>query len=143
MATVPAHWTQGGYRTAAIYSGANAPGLTAATGAVAVGSDVLLWSGPGRLDSVVLHTLVQSGVAINFYDAVAAVSGGPIYASGHVPLANVPGTVLPPLGSGLFAAVAPTAFFFGTPFFNGLCVNSRSGQVGFTATFSNEDQQFN
>lgn len=138
MPSQPVHTTPGGLRSAAIYSGANAPGLTAATGAVAVGSDVLFWSGGGRLDTVAVHQQVQSGVNIVFYDSAAAVSGGPIYASGHVPLAFVPGGLLTPTASGLAFNVQPSVFQFGTPFFNGLVVNSRSGQVGFTVSFTSE-----
>ena len=128
-----------GTRASAIYSGANAPGLTCAPGAVAVGSDVLLFSGAGRLSTVVMHQVLASGVAINFYDAVAPISGGPLYTSGHIPMAFIPGN----LGLGTFASgtaiptsPSPGAFIFNTPFTKGLCVNSRSGQPGFTVTFS-------
>ena len=43
---------RGGERCVSFYSGAVAPGLTAAPGSVAVGSDVLVYSGAGRLNSI-------------------------------------------------------------------------------------------
>lgn len=129
--------TQGGTRTAAIYSGGNTPGLGAAPGAVAVGSDVLLFSGRGLLATVTPHIPLTSGVSINFYDAVAPVSGGPLYASGHIPLFSVTGNAnqTSASGMGLFPLMA-SKIDIGMPFSQGLCVNSRSGQVGFTVTFS-------
>jgi len=134
---VPKHnlTAQGGTRAAAIYSGANAPGLTAAPNAVAVGSDVLFWSGAGRLAEVVLHGQQAAGTGITFYDAAAPISGGPIYTSGHVPLAFIAGNTGQAVVSGqptLAGGVIP----IGMPFRYGLCVNSRSGQIGYTVSWS-------
>ena len=130
----------GGLKSAAIFSGQVAPALTAASGAVAVGSDVLFQSGPGRLWAIIPHgpgVLALSGVGANFYDAPAPVSGGPIPASGHIPLGGIPG----PFGaSGLLTSPNnPIAYPGGVPFKQGLCYNSRSGQVGVTVVWSREE----
>lgn len=131
----PTHTTMGGYKTAAIYSGQVAPALTGVTGGVANGSDVLIWSGQGRLDSVVLHQFFNSGTVLTFYDGIPAISGGPLAASGHIPLFAFPGNGIVQSGT---MGVGWGAIPVGTPFFKGLCVNSRSGQPGFTVTFTSE-----
>lgn len=138
MPRVPILQSDVGTKTGSIYSGQVAPALTGTSGGVAVGSDVLLQSGPGRLVGVLTHTtyLSLSGVAINFYDAAAPVSGGPVAASGHRPVGVVPGAY------GVSGQVAGPIFQpFNIPFLNGLCVNSRSGQVGFTASWVPEPNQ--
>ncbi len=136
----PDRLTIGGTKTAAFYSGQVAPALTGVTGGVAVGSDVLFWSGQGRLDAVSLHNVLQSGTNVVFYDAPAPISGGPLASSGHIPLAFIPGNPAATAASGATGGAYQygTMIQFGTPFFNGLCLNSRSGQVGFTVQFSSE-----
>lgn len=147
----PNKHTQNGFQTATFYSGGVAPGLTAAPGAVSVGSDTLLVSGAGRLDSVLLHQhTAQSGqlLPIVFYDAGAPVSGGPLYASGHklvgfVPAYNNPvsGAVL---SSGNLNPPLPqfgVPIIFSMPFQSGLCFNSASGQAGFTVVWTPEPAQ--
>src|SRR5690349_10676039 len=128
----PHYEVQGSFKSAAIFSGQVAPGLNAAPGAVAVGSDVLLQSGQGRLWAVIPHQTVLSlsGVAITLYDAAAPVSGGPLYTSGHIPLGGfgAPGG----LSGQVTLANGIINFVGGVPFSSGLCVNSRSGQVGAT-----------
>ena len=136
----------GGDRAATFYSGAVAPGLTAAPGAVAVGSDVLIFSGAGRLKTILQHQVLQSGGEVVFYDAGAPVSGGPIYASGH----KIVGRIEPTWSLAATAATVPAsgvgAGFFLTnqksllqvmdlPFQSGLCFNSRSGQPGFSVSW--------
>ena len=126
--------SQQGNLTAAQYSGAVVPVVAGATGSVAVGSDVFLFSGPGRLQYIIPHQtyLSLSGVAINIYDGAAAVSGGPIAASGHIPL------------GGLFAGAGVSGQLIlqnqpiplGIPFNSGLVINSRSGQCGVTLVWS-------
>lgn len=129
--------SEGGTYTAAFYSGATVPAVAGAPNAVTVGSDVLLQSGPGRLCTTFFHKLIQSGTGISIYDAPTPVSGGPISASGHIPLA-----FLPPIGIGATASgsapLVPQVGYTGwdMPFRQGLCVNSRSGQPGFTLTWS-------
>jgi len=138
--------TFGGFRHASFYSGAVVPNLTSCpAGAFAVGSDVMLQSGPGRLDIVLANSAVQSGLGVTFYDAAAPVSGGPIPASGH----RICG-VIPPVNNSVAAFVGsgypdPAALQPGIPiqvsliFTSGLCVNLRSGQPGFTANWTSED----
>lgn len=134
----PHYEVQGGFKTAAIYSGQVAPGLNAAPGAVAVGSDVLLQSGGGRLWKVIIHqaVLTLSGVNMPIYDGAAAVSGGPLYTSGHILLSALGG---PGGASGQFTASGEVNFQGGLPFNSGLIVNSRSGQPGATFVWSRED----
>lgn len=124
--------TQGGDQAASIYSGQVAPVLTGAPGAVATGADILLYSGAGRLKDILVHQGALSGVAIMFYDAAVVTSGGPFALSGHKHIGIIPAS--PPTGaSGSFVAAGTYAFDF--PFSSGLCVNSRSGQPGFTVTW--------
>ena len=142
--------TTGGWLSAAIYSGAAAPGLNATpTGTFAVGSDVMLWSGGGRLDAVVPHLgSLHSGtvLGIRFYDAAAPVSGGPLYSSGHKPVYDSP-VYMAPLsgGAGILSSgnlpVVPDIsdpFQVGQPFQNGLCFNCKSGQGGYTIYWTPE-----
>jgi len=127
----------GGMTAAAIYSGGNLPGLNAAPGATAVGSDVVFCSGPGRLASILPHQLLASGVGITFYDANVPVSGGPLYSSGHIPLAFIPANLgLSTYASGVVIPANLNNIAIGMPFRYGLCVNSRSGQPGFTVSWS-------
>ncbi len=135
----PVLTVQGGFKTAAIFSGAVAPALTSAPGAVAVGSDVLFQSGQGRLWAVIPHQsyLAMSGVLAQFYDAAAPVSGGPIPASGHIPLGAAAAAY--GVSGQLTPAGIPFSFPGGIPFQSGLCYNSRSGQPGVTVIWSRED----
>lgn len=127
--------TTGGGIAATFYSGMAAPALTGAYGAVAVGSDVLIFSGAGRLkDILTIGTILSlSGVQTTFYDAGAPVSGGPIPASGH----RIIG-VLPAAFGVSGQVLGPGPFGYDIPFNSGLCFNSRSGQLGFTVTYTPE-----
>lgn len=141
---VAAKTTVGGFKSASFYSGAVAPSVLSAPNAFAVGSDVMLQSGAGRLDLIMAHASIQSGLGVTFYDAAAPVSGGPIPASGH----RVVG-ILPPqfntavvLASGSADTGSPSAGVpipVGMVFFSGLCCNLKSGQPGFTANWTSED----
>jgi hypothetical protein len=125
---------QQGTYTAAIYSGAVAPSVKSAITSVAVGSDVLLQSGPGRLVALVPHAtyLTLSGVQFNAYDAGAPVSGGPIAASGHIPLGGLAAAA----GVSGQVALAGVPVVLNIPFNSGLVVNSRSGQPGVTVVWT-------
>lgn len=142
--------TWGGFQSATFYSGAVVPGLTGAPGAVATGSDVLVFSGAGRLDTVLVHQHTgHSGalLPIVFYDAATAVSGGPIYTSGHKLVAFAPLLVNLLSGalpvSGQNSAYAPPGLpqQVSWPFLSGLCFNSRSGQPGFSVAWTAEPFQ--
>lgn len=134
--------TTNGYNSACLYSGEVAPTLTGARGAVAVGSDVMFASGAGRLNCIIPHqaVMILSGVAGQFYDAAAPVSGGPIPASGHIPLVNSLFAAGSLQGSGTQVA-AGVPINVNLPFNSGLCYNSRSGQTGFTVVWTREDLQ--
>ena len=130
---LPVFTTQGGSRTASIYSGIIAgQGLTGAPGAVNVGSDTLLFSGAGRLQLIYPH-LSQIGTAVVFYDAPAAVSGGPIYTSGHRVIGVLPGTTHGPV-----SGTGPLPIAVGVPFYSGLVAAVRSGCTGFTVSYQAE-----
>jgi hypothetical protein len=120
----PLQEIRGGYKTYAQYSG------------VVTSGGVQIWSGQGRLNSVILQAigaagLIAASTATIFYDAVAGISGGPLPTSGHVPLYTIPAQT-----SG-FTALGivnnPDV-----PFFSGLCYSPASGQLGFTVTFTPE-----
>lgn len=129
--------TTGGARTASLYSGALAPGLLGAPGAVAPGTGhVLLFSGAGRLRSIISHQSI-SGVAAIFYDAAVLARSGvaTIQESGGRPLAIV--------GPNTFADVgtlqAPdNQLNPDMPFTSGLCVSFASGCAGFTVSYTSE-----
>lgn len=125
-----------GFQAASIYSGQVAPVLTGAPGAVANGSDVLLFSGQGRVSHIIPHAsfLTLSGVQVNLYDASAPISGGPLATFGHIPLGGLAA------GWGVSGQISPagTPVVLNTPFSSGLCINSRSGQPGVTVVWANE-----
>lgn len=133
----------GGTRTGCIFSGAVVP-VANGPGALVTGSDVMFASGAGQLVDVVINAGIASGntvattsgTAIVFYDAAAPVSGGPLQASGHIPLFTVYMPVTPPtIASGLTQPAFSVKINVNMPYNSGLCVNSRSGQPGFTASF--------
>lgn len=120
-------YTQGGSKTFSKLSGV-------------VGPDVNIWVGGGRLDASFFHDsalLALSGQAVVFYDSAVAVSGGPLSTSGH----KIVG-VLAPTGFQADTSVSGAALRggivinHGFPFTSGLCVTTRSGQAGFSATFT-------
>lgn len=141
--------TWGGFNTATQYSGAVAPSTTLG-GALITGSDVMLASGGGRLDQATIFPPFSSGLQLHviFYDAAAPVSGGPIAASGHRVLGYLPDVVSLVSGQAPVSGnVGATSLFdvltgvprqFATPFQSGLCYNSRSGQPGFTVSWTPE-----
>lgn len=129
----PVQTITGGTRRAAQYSGAVAPAIVGTPGVITVGPDVQLASGPGRVISITPHQTVftLSGVVLNLYDGAGPVSGGPVAASGHIPL----GGLTAPGGVSGQVSLAQTPIPLGLPFFSGLCMNSRSGQPGATITW--------
>ena len=133
------YYTQGGFKANAIFSGQVAPTVarSGGGGVTVTGSDVQLQLGAGRVNCLIPHqtTVALSGVQLNLYDAALPVSGGPIAASGHIPLGGLYG----PSGvSGqIYAANDP--ILINQPFYSGLCLNSRSGQPGVTIVWTPED----
>lgn len=102
--------------------------------------------GAGRLDKIVMHPPATaavgpaaSGLALYFYDSAIAVSGGPLNASGHNTVAALspvdPALVnFPNFESGV--GLQGRILDLGIPFTSGLCVTTRSGQAGFTITYT-------
>jgi hypothetical protein len=102
--------------------------------------EALLYSGAGRLNSILLHTQMQSGLAAFFYDSAAPVSGGPA-ASGLN--AKIVGIIPPTFSPAQVSGNAPWSFQGATnnldiPFQSGLCVSLKSGVPGFTITINTE-----
>lgn len=117
----------GGFFVASLYSGNVVSGGAAAIvapGAVVVGSDVLLVSGAGRLNTLIPHTALP-GTSITFYDAAAVSSGGPFILSGHKVLAVLPPW---PQGPGALSGGGPVPVVYNVPFTSGLAVGCKSGQ---------------
>jgi len=142
--------TWGGFMTATIYSGAVAPSLAGAYNAVAGGADVLLFSGAGRLDSITLNPPTASGLllAVVLYDSAVPTSGGPFASSGHKTVGYLPPIVSLVSGyspvSGNTGAAGLNDLLVGVPrsvslpFMSGLCVACKSGQPGFTVSWTPE-----
>lgn len=118
-------YTLGGSRTYTKYSGT-------------AGGDVNIWVGGGRLDSIFVIPSADAGLsgrALLFYDAAAAVSGGPIFLSGH----KVVGGVQVPTGSTPVLSGTPNiggVVSVGVVFTSGLCHTGGSGGFGFSCSFT-------
>jgi len=136
---------RGGSMKAAILSGGLAVSLPilGVSGGVSSGGHAQIWAGTsgqgaGRLNSVMLHTQMQSGQSVVFYDAsTIAVSG--VSVSGQAILGVVPGpwTLGVLTGSGMLPVIWTGApYNFDSPFLSGLCVAVPSGAPGFTCTFT-------
>lgn len=122
----PHYNSEGGFYTFCRYSGT--PG------------DVLIFSGTGRLNKVLQHSQMQSGLEITFYDSATATSGGPFPLSGHIVVGKVPPTWPPAVQSGAFIIpLGGEPITIDIPFISGLCVAMKSGQPGFTATWAPEN----
>ena len=136
-------FTRGGGRTATVWSGnllANSS-LTGAPGAVQSGGQVLLFSGPGRLNTIVAHALLTSGQPVWFYDAGSpTVSGTSV--SGQRILGFIPAPYRAPLA--VVSGNIPTAVNWNDviqldmPFQSGLCAAAASGAPGFTVSVTLE-----
>lgn len=122
--------TQGGGRTFMRMSGI-------------IGGDVLIYSGAGRLNNILVINNLQSGQSVLFYDSSVATSGGPFATSGH----RVVG-VIPPVwregASGIINTLSAPgqSLFPEMPFQSGLvaaCV--ASGCPGFTVSYTVETNQ--
>lgn len=125
----PQYESDGGVLTFSNYSGA-------------VGPDLLVVSGPGRLNRILAHTQMQSGQSVVFYDSGVAASGGPFAASGH----NIIGVLPPTYGGGFISgqiqATTVGSLKIDMPFRSGLCMSTRSGQPGCTVSYSPEINKY-
>jgi hypothetical protein len=116
--------TLGGLRTHTVFSGA-------------VGPDILITAGEGRLDAAFFHDsaiIALSGQPVIFYDSAVAVSGGPLATSGH----KVVGVLAPKADTGISGAAlrGGDVKTYGFPFSSGLCYTTRSGQAGWSVTYT-------
>lgn len=129
--------TRGGGQRATIWSGGVAPNLSQAFGAVGSGNQVLFWSGAGRLDTVIPHLQMTSGLEVFFYDA-ATLAGSGVGISGQGIIGLIPRTHTAGHWSGHVLDPWPARIEVGTPFYSGLCASCPSGAPGFTVTFTPE-----
>ena len=136
-------FTNGGMKTACIFSGALAPALTQCpTGAGhSGGSQVLLVSGAGRLNQIIPHGFLTSGQAVTFYDANVNVASG-VGASGQLILGLIPtrsrGTLAVASGAVDTVVTWQDQITINMPYANGLCVAAASGAPGFTVAYTPE-----
>ncbi len=126
----------------AIWSGAVVPVLTGTpTGAVTSGNHVLFVAGAGRLNTILPHVQMASGLPVYFYDASALALSG-VSVSGQRIIGVLPGTWLGGTYSGTGLNVGSP--FNGEPirpempFASGLCAAVPSGCPGFTASWTVE-----
>lgn len=138
---------RGGMACASIFSGtANLSGViptcTTAFGVPdsAGGYDLKLVSGAGRLNSVLAFNSIQSGQTVTFYDGAVATSGGPFSASGHKIIGVMPSVFQQGGASGFNQQIIFTGQPFNVdfPFTSGLIVAQKSGQGGFSVTYTVE-----
>ena len=138
-------WTRGGARAATVLSG----GITIAvhsgiypTVTTYSGGHVLFFSGAGRLNTLMPHLQMQSGVPVFFYDAGAIAPSG-VSVSGQKVFALIPPTHR--LGDVLgfqsgYGFTTPWRDYIecDIPFTSGLCAAIPSGIPGFTLTYTPE-----
>jgi hypothetical protein len=135
----PQYSIRGGWQTATLWSG-GVSGLGALQGCISgtinVGGDVLIASGPGRLNKFFPHLNVASGLALIFYDSAVPASGGPFAASGHKIV-----WVSPPLAASASGAQQQLPSWpadIDIPFQSGLVVHTTSGHPGFSVAWTPE-----
>ncbi len=130
-----------GTKTACVWSGSiltNAA-LAGAPGAVQSGGHILLFSGAGRLNTIIPHALLTSGQPVTFYDA-GTISASGISVSGQIFLGIIPFAMRSPLValSGNQGVTVPwqDQIQVDMPFFSGLCAAAASGAPGFTVSYT-------
>lgn len=135
--------TRGGGRTACVWSGSlltNAA-LTGAFGAVQSGGQILLFSGAGRLNTVIPHAFLTSGQPVFFYDAGAPTVSG-VSVSGQRLIGIIPASFRAPLaaasGNTQTTVTWQDQIRLDMPFSSGLCAAAASGAPGFTVSWTPE-----
>lgn len=120
-------YTLGGAKTFTVFSGV-------------VGPDILIHAGAGRLDATFFHDsalIALSGQPVVFYDAAVAVSGGPLAASGHKVVGVLaPSDELSATGISGAALRGGQVRNFGFTYTSGLVYTTRSGQAGFSVSYT-------
>lgn len=108
-------------------------------GGVSSGGHIQIASGAGRINSVLPHQAMQSGLPVFFYDASAVTLSG-VSVSGQ----NILG-VLPGIHQAYFIAGFQSggqnppwswSYLMDVVFFSGLCAAIPSGTPGFTVTYT-------
>jgi len=136
-------FTRGGGRTSCVFSGSllTNTALTAAPGAVQSGGQILLFSGAGRLNNVLVHQFLTSGQPVWFYDAGTITVSG-ISVSGqkiiHLIPNNFPAALAVASGNTQTVVNWNWTYQVDMPFQSGLCVAAASGAPGFTVSFTPE-----
>ena len=136
------HHTRGGQRNGTVWSGALAMSLVGLpTGALGSGNNAQVWSGPGRLHTIIPHQYLNSGQPVWFYDAGAitvsgiSVSGQRII--GYVPL-TMPAALAVLSGNTQLTLAWDQRIVVDMPFTSGLCISAASGSPGCSFSFSTE-----
>ena len=108
-----------------------------------IGGDVLINSGAGRLNSILVINNLVSGQSVIFYDSATATSGGPFMVSGHKVVGVIPAIWREGASGVINANSAPgTSLFPEMPFQSGLCVAvTNSGCPGFSVSYTIETNQ--
>jgi len=135
---------RGGGRAGTVYSGAAA--VAAVCGGpyapAVAGGEVQFWSGAGRLNALLQHIALTSGLGVTFYDAAVITSGGPFAASGHKIIGIIPPTWPGGSYSGTGLNIWNGAVVnVDMPFQSGLCAHTASGCPGFTVSWTPEVNQ--
>lgn len=123
----------------ALFSGTTQPAAGVGTVQLSNAGEMLLWSGAGRLNSIIPLAWMTSGLPVVFYDSAILISGGPLLTSGHCIVGRIPAVWEPSTAA---SGVGGIGSFTGQPlnmdvqFYSGLCVNCKSGQPGWIATWT-------
>ena len=129
----------GGQKTVVVWSGGLLmSGLIPGYGTLSSGNQIMLWSGAGRLNTLQPHVMMQSGLAVFFYDT-AAIAGSGVGVSGQRIIALIPPTHKASYTSGAELQTFPNwrdILRPQVPFTSGLCVSAPSGAPGFTVSFT-------
>ena len=130
---------RGGGLSVSVQSGnilANSFLSTCGPGSVSSGGHILFFSGAGRLNNILPHTTMTSGVPVFFYDAATLAASG-TSVSGQRVIAVLP----TPFQSYQVSGNTPPwqwRYETDTPFSSGLCAAIPSGCPGFTINFTPE-----
>jgi hypothetical protein len=130
--------TRGGGRVAVtVFSGGPlSPGSGFYGKSVKTADQLLLYSGPGRLNTIIPLNATTSGTALYFYDSITVARSGALPSeSGYAVVGHIPANAIglsPQLGGGMLPIQTDC------PFQSGLCVACLSGTPGFTVTFTPE-----
>lgn len=135
---------RGGTRNACVWSGnilTNASLTGCPEGSVTSGGHIQLWSGQGRLNTIIAHAILTSGQPVTFYDAgTISVSGTSV--SGQRFVGRIPprsrATLALASGEVDTSVAWRDVIEVDMPFTSGLCVAAASGAPGFTCSFTPE-----